>query len=56
VTRFAAAPAMSHRQVTDIYLLGIAVRHGGCLATFDRTIPLDAVAGAGPDAVAVISE
>ena len=37
-----------HRQITDIYLLGLAVRHGGRLATFDRSIPLKAVAGAGP--------
>jgi toxin-antitoxin system PIN domain toxin len=55
-TRFAAAASMSHQQVTDVYLLGLAVRHRGCLATFDRTIPLDAVAGAGPEALAVISD
>jgi toxin-antitoxin system PIN domain toxin len=36
-----------HRQITDIYLLGLAVRHGGRLATFDRSIPLKAVVGAG---------
>ncbi|HMD70078.1 MAG TPA: TA system VapC family ribonuclease toxin [Bryobacteraceae bacterium] len=36
-----------HRQITDIYLLGLAVRNGGRLATFDRSIPLKAVAGAG---------
>lgn len=35
-----------HRQVTDMYLLGMAVRHGGRLATFDRSIPLKAVRGA----------
>ena len=35
-----------HRQITDIYLLGLAVRHGGKLATFDRSIPLKAVVGA----------
>ncbi|HVJ28461.1 MAG TPA: TA system VapC family ribonuclease toxin [Vicinamibacterales bacterium] len=44
-----------HRQVTDIYLLGLAVKRGGALATFDRTIPLAAVAGAGPDAVRRLS-
>ena len=37
-----------HRQITDIYLLGLAVKHGGRLATFDRSIPLKAVVGAGP--------
>jgi hypothetical protein len=35
-----------HRQITDIYLLGLAVRHGGRLATLDRSIPLKAVVGA----------
>jgi toxin-antitoxin system PIN domain toxin len=35
-----------HRQITDIYLLGLARRAGGSLATFDRTIPLRAVVGA----------
>ena len=34
------------RQVTDLYLLALAVRNRGRLATFDRSIPLDAVRGA----------
>lgn len=29
----------SSRQLTDVYLLGLAVRHGARLATFDRRIP-----------------
>lgn len=33
------------RHVTDVYLLGLAVRHGGTFATFDRTIPTNAVRG-----------
>ena len=37
---------MGYRQITDIYLLGLAVRHSGKLATFDRSIPLKAVVGA----------
>jgi hypothetical protein len=36
----------THRQLTDIYLLGLARQHGGRLVTFDRTIPLKAVVGA----------
>jgi len=32
--------------VTDVYLLGLAKRKSGCLATFDGTIPLAAVADA----------
>jgi hypothetical protein len=42
------------KQLTDIYLLALAVRNGGRLATFDRAIPLAAVRGAEPRHVAVI--
>lgn len=38
-----------HRRVTDLWLLALAVAQGGCLATFDRGIPLAAVAGARPE-------
>jgi uncharacterized protein len=37
---------ITHRQLTDIYLLALAVRHDGCLATFDTSIPLSVVKGA----------
>jgi len=37
---------LGSRQVTDVYLLALAVSRGGRLATLDRGIPLDAVAGA----------
>ena len=43
-----------HKQVTDIYLLGLAKSAGGALATFDRTIPLGAVRGATKGHVQVI--
>ena len=33
------------RQLTDIYLLGLAVHHGGYFVTFDSTIALHAVKG-----------
>lgn len=33
-------------QITDAYLLALAVRNGGRLVTFDRRIPLAAVRGA----------
>jgi predicted nucleic acid-binding protein len=39
---------LGHQKITDVYLLAMAVRHGGRLATFDRTIPLQAVIGAEP--------
>ncbi len=35
-----------HQKITDAYLLGLAVRNHGRLATFDRSIPLKAVHGA----------
>jgi len=28
-----------HRQLTDIYLWGLALSHGGCLSTFDARVP-----------------
>jgi toxin-antitoxin system PIN domain toxin len=33
-------------QITDIYLLALAVKNGGRLVTFDRSIPLAAARGA----------
>lgn len=42
------------RQVTDIYLLGLAVAHGGRLATFDESIPVRAVRGADQRHIAAI--
>ncbi len=35
-----------HRQLTDLYLLALAVARGGRLVTFDAQIPLSAVRGA----------
>lgn len=34
------------RQLTDLYLLALAARHGGRLATFDQSIPISAVPSA----------
>ena len=36
------------RQLTDLYLLALAVKHGGRLVTFDATIATGAVKGAKP--------
>ena len=44
--RFNHAHVHGHRQLTDLYLLGLAVGHGGRLVTFDEKIPLSAVYGA----------
>ena len=35
-----------HSQLTDIYLLGLAVRHKACLVTLDRNIAINTVHGA----------
>ena len=49
-------PAHVHgpRQVTDVYLLALAVEHGGRFVTFDRSIPLSAAPGAGPEHLVVL--
>jgi uncharacterized protein len=44
----------SHRQITDAYLLGLAKRNSGRLATFDRSVPLSAVVDAGPEHLVVL--
>jgi toxin-antitoxin system PIN domain toxin len=53
--RFVGGAAISHQQITDVYLLGLAKRHGGRLATFDRTIPTHAVADGRKNDLLVIS-
>jgi toxin-antitoxin system PIN domain toxin len=52
---FNLSAARGHAQLTDVYLLGLAARSGGCLATFDRSIPLGAVIGARRDMLTVIA-
>lgn len=54
-TLFNPALVRGHRQVTDIYLLGLACKMGGRLVTFDQSIPLAAVVGATGDALAVVT-
>jgi uncharacterized protein len=45
-TVFDPAPLAGPKSVTDVYLLGLARRHKGTLATFDQSIPRRAVVGA----------
>lgn len=40
-----ATRLLTSAQVTDTYLLALAVAHKGCLATFDRRLVVDAVHG-----------
>lgn len=54
-TLFKTSLVRGHGQLTDIYLLGLAKKIGGRLATFDRGIPLGAVVGASRDMLQVIS-
>lgn len=42
------------RQVTDLYLLALAVAHEGRLATFDDSIPISVVRGATARHVAIL--
>lgn len=44
--RFHWNRVQGHRQLTNVYLLALAVSNGGRLATFDSTISLKAVVGA----------
>lgn len=45
-----------HQMLTDVCLLGLAVRRHGKLVTFDRTISISAVMGATRSSVEVVSE
>ena len=53
-TLFDAGYVQGHRQLTDVYLLGLTVKMKGRLATFDHGIPLSAVRGASRSRVVVI--
>jgi toxin-antitoxin system PIN domain toxin len=46
---------LGHRQVTDVYLLALAVRRAGRLVTFDRRITAAAVPGASAAQLVVIA-
>lgn len=45
---------LGHRQVTDAYLVALAVRHQGRLVTMDRRISLGAVTNAKPESLVII--
>jgi hypothetical protein len=44
-----------HKQLTDIYLVALAVKNRGRFVTFDRGIPLEAVKAARPEDVVVLA-
>ena len=41
------------RQVTDAYLLGLAVRRNGKIVTFDRTLPWQGIRGGTPQLIEI---
>jgi uncharacterized protein len=45
---------LGSRQVTDAYLLALAVARGGRFATFDQSIALNAVHGARPEHLTIL--
>ena len=51
---FAAERIHSSRQLTDLYLLALAGKRGGRLATFDKGIPISAVCPAKMENLCVI--
>jgi len=53
-TSFQMSSVFGHKNITDVYLLGLAVRNHGRLATFDQSIPLKAVPAARPGNLALI--
>lgn len=53
-TRFQPRHLLGHRQVTDAYLLGLAVHHDGSFVTLDRRVDPAIVAGAGTEHLTVI--
>lgn len=52
--QFDHSHVLSPRQLTDVYLLALAVKHGGRFVTFDRGISLKAVRGAGAKHLVII--
>jgi toxin-antitoxin system PIN domain toxin len=54
-SEFERSALTGHQQVTDIYLLALAVNRGARLITFDTGISLDAVAGATEENLLVLS-
>ena len=46
---------VTHNQITDLYLLGLALHYGGKLSTLDKRIPVDAVLDGGHAMELIIS-
>ena len=53
-TRVDTRRISGHRQLTDVYLLALAVAHGARLVTLDTRIPLSAARGATDEHLVVL--
>ena len=53
-SKFKASTIQGHQQVTDVYLLALAVHHGGRLVTFDKRVVLAPVRAAQPDHLVLV--
>lgn len=53
-SRFDVGQLTGHRQITDAYLLALAVDRGGALATFDRSVRTAAIRGFAPEHLVVL--
>jgi toxin-antitoxin system PIN domain toxin len=49
------AAIRGHKQLTDVYLLALAVTHGGRFVTFDRGVPVGAVKGARSEHLVILA-
>lgn len=45
---------LGHRQITDAYLLALAVQHKGRFVTFDQRLSVDVVVGAKPENLLIL--
>jgi toxin-antitoxin system PIN domain toxin len=54
-TVFLMTAVRGYRQLTDVYLLGLAVKHRGKFVTLDSGVPLGAVVGAKREQLEVIT-
>lgn len=48
-TLFRPERVAGHRQITDVYLLGLCQRNGGTLVTFDTSISTEAIVAPDPE-------
>jgi len=53
-SRIRAEYIIGPNQLTDVYLLALAVKNGGRLVTFDERISIQAVSGATPDNLVIV--